>query len=123
MNITTVLAQVLGIMFTVLGLSIIFSTKGTITLVEEVIEHKSFLWLWGFIALIIGAVIVALNNLWNPGLDLFITLIGWAALIKGIFILVFPNSCVLLYRKLNKKGLFISAGFIALIIGLILLLQ
>lgn len=122
MNTTIIFAQILGIVFTVVGLSMLLSTTGTIALVEETIENKGLLWLWGFIALLVGAIVIGFNNLWNPGLQLFVTLIGWAALLKGIVILVFPKSTILFYKKLNKKSLFISTGCVALIIGLLLLL-
>jgi hypothetical protein len=122
MEITIVLAQILGIMFVVLGLSMLFQKKETILVMEEMIQNKTFMWMGGFLALIMGAVIVALNNVWTSGLPLFVTIIGWLSLIKGAFLLIFPGVTIYFYRKVNKGGIFVFAGLIAFVLGLILLL-
>jgi hypothetical protein len=122
MNVTAVLAQILGIMFVVLGLSMLFQKKYTLLVVEELVQSKSFMWMGGFIALTMGAVIVALNNVWSSGLPLLITIIGWASLIKGTFLLLFPNLTISYYRKVNRGSVFIWGGLVVFILGLILLL-
>jgi hypothetical protein len=121
MNITLVLAQVLGITFAVLGLSMLFNKNNTILAVEEMVQSKSFMWIGGLIALMIGAVIIALNNVWSSNLHLLISLIGWLALIKGAFLLFLPNSAASFYRKVNKGNIFVLAGLVVFILGLLLL--
>ncbi|MDD5318457.1 MAG: hypothetical protein PHF79_01355 [Candidatus Pacebacteria bacterium] len=121
MNITVVIAQALGIVFSVLGLSILVNKKGLVSFIEESGQSRGMVWFSGISALMIGAIIVALNNIWSSGLQLFITIIGWIALIKGIFILFFPNLTVLLYEKMNRYGVLIFGGIFTLVIGLILL--
>jgi hypothetical protein len=121
MNITIVLTQILGIVFTIFGLSIFTNKKGIMALMEEITKNQSFLWLVGFIVLIMGAVMVALNTVWNSGLlRLLVTIIGWLTLIKGIFILILPDVATSLYKKFNKESIFTVCGFVILILGLIL---
>ena len=119
--IVSVLAQVLGISFVVLGLSIFFHKKNTVAVVEELVQSKSFMWLGGVIALLIGAVMISLNNVWSSGLPLLVTIIGWLALFKGIFILFLPSLSVSFYRKINRKSTYILAGIVLFILGLVLL--
>ncbi len=121
MNITLVLAQVLGITFFVLGLSMFFNRKNTVLVMEELIQSKSFMWMGGFMALVMGAVIIALSNVWDSRLHLLIAILGWLALIKGVFLLVLPDLASPFYRKANKDSVFILAGLIVLILGLVLL--
>ena len=118
---TVVIAQILGVFFAIAGISIIFNSKGTNAAIGASVENKGTLWLWGILALLVGAVVVALNNAWTSGMPLFVTIIGWIALIKGAFILIFPDAAVSLYRRFNKNGILAACGVVALILGLALL--
>jgi len=122
MNSTVILAQILGILFAVLGISVVINKKNLARAIEEIIQNQGFLWFFGFIMLTMGAVLIALNNAWGPGLvRLFITIVGWLSLLKGAFILIFPSSTVSLYRKVNKGGILLLGGLIVFVIGLLLL--
>jgi hypothetical protein len=121
MNISIVLAQVLGIMFAVLGISMFSNKKIMATVVNEMTTNRALLWLGGVGALAMGAILIALNNVWSSGLPLLITVIGWLALLKGLSILFFPNSIVSYYKKMNKGDTFVGGGVFVLILGLILL--
>jgi hypothetical protein len=118
---TTIIAQILGIFFAIAGISMAANSKGTADAVEASVQDKGSLFLWGILALLIGAVVVVLNNLWTSGLPLLVTILGWIALIKGAFILALPNAAASLYGKFNKSGMFVVCGVIAFILGLILL--
>ena len=48
-------------------------------------------YLTGFVALIIGFLIVHYHNFWVGDWTVLITIIGWLALIKGIIIIAFPQ--------------------------------
>jgi len=123
MHTSIVLAQILGIGFVVLGLSMISNKKWTALAIEEIVKNQGLIWLAGFITLILGATIVVLNNVWTFGLPLFITILGWLTLIKGTLILVFPNSTLSYYKKMNKGNIFVWGGVVVFILGLILVLQ
>jgi len=119
---TIILAQCLGIFVTVVGLSLIVSQKGERALLIAMTENSAVLWLIGLIALGFGAVIVSLNNVWSgTGIQLLITIIGWLAVIKGFFILVFPSTASPFYRKANNGALLATVGVIVFLLGLILL--
>jgi uncharacterized membrane protein HdeD (DUF308 family) len=117
---TIIISQVLGIFFAIMGISMVVNSKSVNAAVSVSVENKGILWLWGLLALLTGSIVVVFNNEWTSGLPLFVTILGWLALIKGAFILFFPNAAALLYRKLNKNGVLVFCGVIALIVGLIL---
>ncbi|MGB7957952.1 MAG: hypothetical protein WCF77_03890 [Minisyncoccia bacterium] len=121
MNISVVFAQILGIFFVVVGASMVVNKKLTTAAVEEAIRDQGSLWMWGFLAVITGAVIIPLNNMWTSGLPLVITILGWLALIKGVLILFFPAAMVSLYRKFIKESMMIPAGLVVFVLGLVLL--
>jgi len=121
MNISIVLAQMWGIGFVVFGLSMFLNKKWMATAVEEMIQNQGVIMLAGLVALVLGLVLVALNNIWTSGLPLFITILGWLTLIKGAIILLFPTFTVSYYKKVNKGNIFVWGGFVLLILGLVLL--
>ena len=121
MNASIIISQILGITFTVMGLSLLVNKKETTAFIDEVMRNKPLMWILGFLTITVGSVIVVFNNLWTSGLELFITIIGWLTLIKGIMILVFPNSSALYYKKVNKENILVIGGLIIVILGLILL--
>ena len=123
MDTSVILAQILGIVFVVMGLSMLCNKKGLAKVIEDMLLNKGLMWLAGFMALAMGAIMIAFNNIWTSGLPLFITILGWLALIKGILILVFPGFSISFYRKMNKGNIFVWAGVIVFILGLVLLLQ
>jgi hypothetical protein len=120
-DISSVIAEALGIFFVVMGVAMVVNGKETAAVIEEAAQNRGFLWTWGFLALATGAVIVALNNLWTSGLPLAVTILGWLALVKGAFILVFPGAVSALYRKFGHSGLIVFAGVVALVVGFALL--
>jgi len=121
MGTTIVLAQIFGIGFIVLGLSMIFNRKWTAMAVEEIVKNQGIIWIAGLITLVMGLVTVELNNVWTSGLPLLVTILSWLILIKGTFILIFPNLSVSYYRKMNKGSIFVWGGVIVLILGLVLI--
>jgi hypothetical protein len=121
MDTTIVFAQVLGVVFTVCGLAAVVDRKGVGAAVEQMTQNRGFMWFFGFVVLVLGAVIVALNNVWVPTLPLLITILGWLSIIKGAFILLCPNGAVAVYKKCNTSSVFIIGGIIAFVLGLALM--
>lgn len=121
MNNAIVISQVLGFLFTILGLSVIIHKKNTAAALDLIIGNQGFLWLWGFVALAIGAVIVAFNSTWTYGWQLVIAILGWVAILKGTFIIIFPKSTASFYKKMNKDGILAIGGFVLFFLGLIML--
>jgi hypothetical protein len=121
MNTSIIIAQILGIIFTTMAFSLFTNTKATIAFVEEITKNKALFWTLGLFTVSMGAIIVVFNNVWSSGLELFITIIGWLTLLKGIMMLVFPNTSVSYYKKVNKENMFALAGLIILILGIALL--
>jgi uncharacterized membrane protein HdeD (DUF308 family) len=117
---TTVIAQVVGIFFAVMGISMVVNSKGTAAAMEASVQNKGILWLWGMLALLIGAVIVVINHASTFGLPLLVTILGCLAMVKGAFILIFPHAAASLYGKFNQSGMLVFCGVVAVILGLVL---
>lgn len=121
MNVSIAIAQVLGIVLTVTGLSVAVNRKNTSTALDKVVQDRGFLWVWGFLILTTGSVLIVMNSAWASGLQWFITILGWLTLIKGAFILLLPGPAIALYRKCNTDIVLLFGGIVAFVVGLVLL--
>ena len=122
MQFTFVVSHLLGIIFFVVGICVVFNRKNIGAALEEIIKNPGLLWLWGFITILLGAILLAFNGrIRHSSLLLILDIFGWLALLKGTYILVFPDSAISVYRKCNKNGVFIAGGIVAIVIGLIFL--
>src|SRR5579872_5486744 len=118
---TTVLAQMLGIIFIVSGFSLFMNKRSVMALVGELEQGQGSIWLFGFVALIFGAGVLTLNHTWGSGLVSLISLIGWLSIIKGTLVLCFPRFAISLYRRLATPGVSNLSGVVSLLLGLVLL--
>jgi hypothetical protein len=121
MNISVAITQFLGILLTIMGLSVAIDRKNMSSALEKIAQDRGFLWLWGFILLALGAALLVLNNSWTSGLPLLVTILAWLQVIKGAFLLLFPGPAVSLYRKFNKDSILMFGGIVAFVLGLVLL--
>ena len=118
---TAALAEVLGILFLVGGLDAVFNRKAMAAAIEDVGRCPGSLWSWGFINLLLGATIIALDNVWTRDWAVLIPICGWAALAKGTWIILFPDSAKATYSACNRPGILASGGGVAIVLGVILL--
>ncbi len=58
----------------------------------KLMDNAGFKFLAGFMALVLGMLIVAEHNLWESNWTVLVTLIGWISLLKGVMLLVLPNA-------------------------------
>jgi hypothetical protein len=121
MDMSLIIGQVLGIFFVIAGIAMVVNSKATAGAIEESMAHKGIVFMWGLLALLMGAVIVVLNNAWTSGLPLLITILGWLAIIKGAFILLAPGAAASLYKKFGKSGMIVFCGVVAFVLGIVLL--
>ena len=120
MQASIITAQILGLVFFMLGISLVANKKVALSLVEESIKSPAILWLFGFISVTMGAVILAFNSSCNSGLEIFITIIGTLTLIKGVMILIFPNATISIYKKVKNGNILSWAGVLVCVLALVL---
>jgi hypothetical protein len=121
MTTTIILSQILGIIVTVFGLSVLVNKKSIIALLDDTKASQGVLWMLGFITLLLGALMVVFHTNWNPGLPTFVTILGWLTLAKGVITLVFPEYTRSKYQKWVGQKSILTTGIITLGIGLLFL--
>lgn len=119
MNTANVLAEVIGAVFVLVGLSVL-NKKSFAELMNDLKHSKGLTWTVGVITFLAGAVSVALYSAWTADWHVVITIVGWLMLIKGAFITLFPNTSISLYGKFISKSLLVTSAVIAIVIGIVL---
>jgi uncharacterized protein YjeT (DUF2065 family) len=110
--------QIFGIGLFSIGLAWVIDGDAYRQTLRDILNNRGVLLLMGLFALITGYLIVALYD----ADSIIVTILGWIALIKGLFIIVVPSLGKSLYNALeNMKKYLIVMPWIVLAIGAILI--
>lgn len=121
MEISLFLAKALGIYFVIVSIGMVFDAARFRPLILDMLNKPPLLFLSGFIALILGILLVVSHNIWVMGWQVIITLAAWSALIKGIIRVVFPQLFVDTSRKWVQSDMaYYVTGVVLLVLGIFL---
>lgn len=112
------LAQLFGLCYIVVGLGILLNKGHYRKLIDESLDKALFLYFGGAMALIAGFCIVTFHNHWTSDWRVIMTVLGWLSLLKGVFLIIWPQTVVDFSRPILKNLPLVGVG--ALIFGLIL---
>lgn len=115
------IARVFGLCYLIIGAGFMFNRKAFQRIMDDFCKNAALLFFAGLLALVIGVVIIITHNIWVADWTVMITIIGWAALIKGIWIIVFPDTVYKFMQVYQKnENLAILHPNVALILGVVL---
>ena len=105
---------------TVSMLSAIVNRKHLPRFLAELSDNLFIVYFSGYISLLLGLLVVLSHNVWSADWRIFITLLGWIAVIKGLIRLFAPEKLPGMASKLfSEKGYFIIMA-IFLLLGIYL---
>ena len=121
MSISVFLAQILGPCFVVIGLGMLLNGKFYQKVMEDYVKNSALIFLGGMFALLFGLFIVLTHNIWVMSWVVIVTIYGWGAILKGIWLVGFPGSvsAVMRFYQNNDKLLLVHS-LITLTIGALL---
>ncbi len=115
------IAKLIGPFLIIVGIASISNIEHLKSIVREFMAGPAHLFIAGVIALVTGLVLVNTHNVWVSGWPVIITIIGWLALLGGIFRLVFPAFAVSMGKSMIDKTMFLrGAGLVQIVLGLYL---
>jgi hypothetical protein len=120
---TIFLSRLIGLSCILLVPAVIIHKQATLDSIAGYLHNPSLLLILGLISLAIGLAMVLTHNIWSgDALTVVVTLIGWIALIKGLFFLyLLPYvgaECLL--KMLQHPQLFYVCMAPSLILGIYL---
>lgn len=115
------IAQLLGPMFVVVGVALLFKPTMFRTMLPEFIKSPVWLYFAGFCGLLAGLALVLTHNVWTADWRLIITLIGWFTLIRALISIFQPQWIVEAGTAImQNRGIFTGAAVLNLLIGMVL---
>ena len=97
-----IVAQVLGPLYVIAALGLFTRPERFASLVTELNAKPGLTVGWGLSVLALGLLILAVHNVWRADWTVVVTLIGWAAAIKGAILTLAPEMVMGLGRKLSS---------------------
>ena len=104
-----------GYFFLAFSIPIILSKESRTTLIE-LSKDKLFIFISGFISLLICIPLVLINNVWRADIVGFTTFIAWMGIAKGMIRFYKPEIVINLTSKFSDKS-FLIIGLITLVLG------
>ena len=122
MDLSVYLAKVIGLYFFVVSFGLLINGKNLKPILIDFLKSPPLVFLSGFLALIIGLLLITSHNIWVMGWPVLITIIGWLSLIKGVVRVICPQFVVTKVQKwIENDTFYYITCFIVLFIGLILI--
>ncbi len=109
--------QAIGIVYIAVGIGMLINPDFYKKLIKDFTENTSGIYLGGLVALMIGFLLVTFHNIWSKDWPVIITIIGWVALVKGLFLITLPRVSIKICN-IYKMDKFLSVwATIVIILG------
>ena len=89
-------------------------------MLDEFERSPALTFVTGFVAFILGGVVIIVHNIWTDPLAIIVSLVGWIAAIEGLLIMAFPDPLLAFSKRLVGNSRLVSA--FAAVFGLLLIL-
>lgn len=120
MDISIFLAQVFGLYFIFAGIALLIR-KESMKLLLNSLSRSGFMYLSGFMSLIVGIPLILIHNIWDGSWRVLITVLVWVILIKGLLLIFAPEFMTTIATNLTKHSLLLRHGiWVVIIFGLYL---
>jgi hypothetical protein len=121
-SMTQTLATFLGLYMLAAGVGLLVNRQAYETVIAELRANAALGYMTAILAFVIGAVIVALHNLWTGPTAIIVSVIGWAALIEGVAMLAVRDRFLALVGAIPlNPPVAVGLGAFTVVLGLWLL--
>jgi uncharacterized membrane protein HdeD (DUF308 family) len=114
------LAKLLGLYCVIVSGALLINRAAFQAFLRDEAKHPGFLLLSGFLALIVGLLIILSHNIWR-GWPILVTLIGYLALFKGIVRLYFTHWTNRVIRGFAESPQYIAMVTFSFVLGMVLI--
>ena len=119
MEVSIFLAKVIGLYYVIVFVAVMVNRKNLPRLAAGFSENLALGYLAGFLAVVVGLLIVVSHNVWVADWRAIITVVGWLALLKGIVLMISPGSAGRHGKLLRSPMIFVLYG-VVLVLGVYL---
>ena len=112
------LALFVGLYFLAAGGGVLLDRQTYVRMLGEFQANSALTFVTGAFAFAVGAAMVALHNDWSGASAAIVSFVGWAALIKGMAIMLLRGRLLDLYGGMRLgRGFSGVAGVVAVLLG------
>ena len=116
MDITILVAKVMGIYLVVAGVFLMLKGKSVPHLLRDFFDHPAITFLTGIILVFLSSMYLVQYNIWNGTWETTITIFVWLVLLNGLVYIFAPKMLSEIAIK-KSRGLFGVYGLIAVLVG------
>jgi len=121
METSRTLARIIGPVQVAGAVAVLLNLDTGQHLMEEFSKSASLCYLGGFMALLLGLVILEFHHAWEAGWPVIITILGWIAVVKGVALMVFPGLIMSLWHPVTTTTVpLLLSSAVSLLVGLFL---
>lgn len=91
MQLSKLIAKIASVIYLSASVGAFFGTDYYRKIADDLFSNAGLTYLAGFITVIVGLLIVTYHNRWTKNWTVLITILGWLALVKGIFLITLPQ--------------------------------
>lgn len=112
--------QLLGIIYLAVGLGMLINPDFYKKMITHFMENPPAVYMGGLAALVIGFLLITFHNSWVRDWPVIITIIGWAAFIKGLFLIILPKVSAKICNAYKMEKYLRLWAVVVLILGALL---
>lgn len=116
MDITILVAKVMGIYLIVAGIFLIAKGKSVPHLLRDFFDHPAITFLAGIILIFLSSMYLIQYNTWDGIWRTVVTIFIWLVMLKGLIYVFIPRMLSEMVIK-NSRGLFGVYGLMAVLVG------
>ena len=91
MQLSKLIAKIASVIYLSASVGAFFGADYYRKIADDLFSNAGLTYLAGFITVIVGLLIVTHHNRWTKNWTVLITILGWLALVKGIFLITLPQ--------------------------------
>ena len=115
------IARIFGPVLVTVALGLMVNRKTYQAVMSEYFENAALVYFGGLISLVIGILVMLNHNIWVSQWPVIITVFGWMGFVKGVFLIISPNSMVKLTEAYAKNTtLLVIHSILILALGIFL---
>lgn len=116
MDVATFVAKVLALLYLSAGIAALTGKMTFAKIVDDFQKSPALTYVTGMFAILVGMLIIQFHNVWVKDWTVLVTIVGWAAMLKGIMFIAAPEMMSSFKPMYKNTSVW---GFILLAIGLI----
>ena len=119
METSILIAKIIAVIYISFGVGLIFNRNYYKKEILSLLDNSAFMLFGGLYAIVLGLLAIEFHNHWVKDWTVLITIIGWIALLKGVFLLAFPTSFKVFNSMFESDGFFKVLGPLVMLFGLV----